>query len=190
MATDDFRRLMRGYVDVAELFHAFRLVIKLWQRIAEEEIDREFESGVLAFHDGSDVSAVVAFARKERRKLVMRVTFLLNIIQNDVVIERVDKVVESGKMIVHGGKGVNDDVADARETLKLIGDLAFLYCTSLENVDLLHMNLRELGQKAFDGYDELKLVTIPDLLQKLGGHIFENCFKLVPHDIDPASTTR
>ena len=107
-----------------------------------------------------------------------------------MVIERVDKVVESGKMIVHGGKGVNDDVADARETLKSIGDLAFLYCTSLENVDLLHTNLRELGQKAFDGYDELKLVTIPDSLQKLGGHIFENCSKLVPHDIDPASTTR
>jgi len=81
MATDDFRRLKRGYVDVAELFYTFRLVGKPWQRIAEEEIDREFESGVLAFHDGSDVSAVVAFARKERRKLVMRVVSLLNIIQ-------------------------------------------------------------------------------------------------------------
>ena len=28
MATDDFRRLLRGYVDVVELFHTFRLVSK------------------------------------------------------------------------------------------------------------------------------------------------------------------
>ncbi|GMH60408.1 hypothetical protein TrLO_g3818 [Triparma laevis f. longispina] len=44
IATDDFRRLLRGYVDVTELFHTFRLVSKPWQRIAEEEFDREFES--------------------------------------------------------------------------------------------------------------------------------------------------
>ena len=52
MATDDFRRLLRGYIDVADLFHTFRLVSKPWQRIAEEKIDGDFRSGVLAFHYG------------------------------------------------------------------------------------------------------------------------------------------
>ena len=42
MATDDLKRLLRGYVDVADLFHAFRLVSKPWQRIAEEKIDEDF----------------------------------------------------------------------------------------------------------------------------------------------------
>ncbi|GMH99873.1 hypothetical protein TrLO_g760 [Triparma laevis f. longispina] len=48
MATDDFRRLLRGYIDVADLFHTFRLMSKLWQRIAEEKINGDFRSGVLA----------------------------------------------------------------------------------------------------------------------------------------------
>ena len=52
MATDDFKRLLRGYVDVMELFHTFRLASKPWQRIAVEKIDGDFRSGVLAFHDG------------------------------------------------------------------------------------------------------------------------------------------
>ena len=36
-------------MDVEELFHTFRLVSKPWQQIAEEEIDQDFRSGVLAF---------------------------------------------------------------------------------------------------------------------------------------------
>ena len=50
-----------------------------WQRIAEEKIDRDFRIGVLSFQDGNDVSYEVLVARKERRKLVTRVVFLLNI---------------------------------------------------------------------------------------------------------------
>ena len=86
MATDDFRRLLRGFVDVAELFHTFRLVSKLWQRIAEEKIDEDFRSGILAFHSGNDVEVGrddeddyfwdELFAK---RVPVKRVVFLLNI---------------------------------------------------------------------------------------------------------------
>ncbi|GMI09522.1 hypothetical protein TrLO_g1291 [Triparma laevis f. longispina] len=79
MATDDFMRLLRGYVDVTDLFHTFRLVSKPWQRIAEELIDREFESGVLAFYNGNDINYDEVDARRERRALVARVEFLLNI---------------------------------------------------------------------------------------------------------------
>ncbi|GMI04487.1 hypothetical protein TrLO_g15459 [Triparma laevis f. longispina] len=46
MATDDFMRLPRGYVDVADLFYTFRLVSKPWQRIAEDKIDGDFRSGI------------------------------------------------------------------------------------------------------------------------------------------------
>ena len=55
MATNDFRRLLRGYVDVAVLFHTFQLVNKPWQRVAEEKIDGDFRIGVLVFHCGNDV---------------------------------------------------------------------------------------------------------------------------------------
>ncbi|GMI18253.1 hypothetical protein TrLO_g2751 [Triparma laevis f. longispina] len=58
MATDDFRRLLRGYVDVTELYRTFRMVSKSWQRVAEEEIDWGFRSGVLAFHGGYDLVGI------------------------------------------------------------------------------------------------------------------------------------
>ena len=69
-------------------------------------------------------------------------------------------------------------------TLTSIGQAAFLICHSLENVDLLHTNLQELGDLTFEGCSELKSMTIPDSLQLLGKLIFNGCFKLVPSNID------
>ncbi|GMH60952.1 hypothetical protein TrLO_g13651 [Triparma laevis f. longispina] len=65
-----------------------------------------------------------------------------------------------------------------------IGEVAFSNCTGLENVDLLHRNLQELGQAVFYACKELKSVTIPDSLQTLGRDVFLECFKLVPSSID------
>ncbi|GMI18254.1 hypothetical protein TrLO_g2751 [Triparma laevis f. longispina] len=80
MATDDFRRLLRGYVDVTELYRTFRMVSKSWQRVAEEEIDWGFRSGVLAFHGGYDLVGIDGTGElEEKREPVTRVIFLLNI---------------------------------------------------------------------------------------------------------------
>ncbi|GMI14710.1 hypothetical protein TrLO_g12516 [Triparma laevis f. longispina] len=54
----------------------------------------------------------------------------------------------------------------------------------LVNVHLLHTNLQELDDEAFGACSELKLMTIPDSLQKFGDGVFVRCFKLVPSNID------
>ncbi|GMH78938.1 hypothetical protein TrLO_g8640 [Triparma laevis f. longispina] len=59
---------------------------------------------------------------------------------------------------------------------------------ALENVDLLHTNLHELGQEAFGGCGKLKSVTIPDSLQTLGYIVFLEDFKLVLSNIDTFDT--
>ena len=69
-------------------------------------------------------------------------------------------------------------------TLTLIEFVAFYNCTSLENVDLLHTNLHEIGSRALDKCSELTSMTILDSLQKLEGSVFRDCSKLVPSNID------
>ena len=60
---------------------------------------------------------------------------------------------------------------------------AFLDCSGLDIVDLLHTNLQEFGDAAFYGCSELKSMTIPDSLQTLGKGVFLECSKLVPSSI-------
>ena len=197
MATDDFMRLLRGYVDVTDLFHTFRLVSKPWQRIVEELIDREFESGVLAFHDGNDINYDEVDARRERRALVARVVFLLNITEvgdcacclavNLVVVdipEGVERIRDSAFASCSSLTTVSFPT-----TLTLVESVVFYNCTSLENVDLRHTNLQELGECAFQFCSELKSMTIPDSLQKLGKLVFYNCFKLVHSYIDVGNSS-
>ncbi|GMI11699.1 hypothetical protein TrLO_g5498 [Triparma laevis f. longispina] len=194
-------RLLREYVDMAELFHTFRLVTKPWQRIAEEKIDGDFESGVLAFYGGKDVGVGrdydVEFwiLLRSKREPVTRVIFLLNITKlgkfacrwaiNLVVVdipEGVESISVGAFEPCHSLTTVSFPT-----TLHLIGQQAFQFCSSLENVDLLHTNLQEIGYQAFFGCSELKSMTIPDSLQTLGKYVFQNCFKLVPSMINVIS---
>ncbi|GMH93051.1 hypothetical protein TL16_g12522 [Triparma laevis f. inornata] len=67
---------------------------------------------------------------------------------------------------------------------KSIGSFAFYICFPLDNVDLLHTNLQELGDEAFRHCGELKSITIQDSLQTSGANVFAHCYKLVPSDIN------
>ncbi|GMI06476.1 hypothetical protein TrLO_g11806 [Triparma laevis f. longispina] len=69
-------------------------------------------------------------------------------------------------------------------TLKPIGGWAFLRCSSLDNVDLLHTKPQEIGDAVFIDCSELTSMTILDSIQTLGGDVFAFCFKLRPSHID------
>ncbi|GMH88611.1 hypothetical protein TL16_g11204 [Triparma laevis f. inornata] len=201
MATDDFMRLLRGYVDVAVLFHTFRLASKPWQRISEEKIDGDFRSGVLAFYVGNDVPGEIIDdddyefwgALEPKHEPMVRVFFLLNITNvrsracygasNLVVVD-----VPEGVVSIDGGAFMYCNslaTASFPTTLKAIVWHAFDGCESLENVYLFHTNLQELGERVFYGCSELKSMTIPDSLQTLCDIDFERCYKLVPSNINP-----
>ena len=74
------------------------------------------------------------------------------------------------------------------KSLTKIGDGSFAWCSSLEQVDLLHINVEELGYRAFENCTSLREMKIPDSLQTFGSRVFENCSKLVPSTIDITNT--
>ncbi|GMI05585.1 hypothetical protein TrLO_g11663 [Triparma laevis f. longispina] len=131
-------------------------------------------------------------ALEERRKLVTRVIFLLNVTKvgeraccfaNNLVIVEIPEGVKSiGKRAFNLCRSLI--TVSFPTTLTSIVYGAFAGCFSLETVDLLHTNLKELGYSIFSNCYELKSMTIPDSLQTLGDYIFFNCSKLVPSNIN------
>ena len=78
MHTPDFRKLFVGSVHTDTLM-ALRVVTKAYNELADALIDEGMESGEIIVHHGKDISEHAAVAREERYGLVMRVLFLLNI---------------------------------------------------------------------------------------------------------------
>ncbi|GMH51042.1 hypothetical protein TrST_g8574 [Triparma strigata] len=70
------------------------------------------------------------------------------------------------------------------KSLTKIGDFSFRQCSSLEQVDLLHTNVEELGDNAFDSCTSFREMKVPDSLQAFGSYVFIDCYELVPSDID------
>ncbi|GMH48454.1 hypothetical protein TrLO_g4545 [Triparma laevis f. longispina] len=110
---------------------------------------------------------------------------------NDVVIERVDECVESGAMIVHGGKGVSDDVADTREfeRQELVTQLIFLRnivqigenaCNMTANLVVVEIpeGVEEIGRAAFWRCRSLTTVSFPTTLKLIDGVGFADCLSL------------
>ena len=144
-------------------------------------------SGAMLVHDGKDIG-LITNVREERMKLVMRMIFLLNITKvgycacvfavNLVVVDLPEGVERIGVRAIRGCSSLTN--VSFLTTLKVIGQSAFY---SLENVDLLHTNLQEIGDHAFWDCPELKSMKIPDSLRTIGDYIFYNCHKLVPSNI-------
>ncbi|GMH71957.1 hypothetical protein TL16_g05794 [Triparma laevis f. inornata] len=189
--TDDFKRLLVDLVQGDTLI-TLRFATKAWKRVVDAFIDERAASGAMIVHDGNDSNT----ARKERRKLVARVVFLLNITKvgvnaccwavNLVVVDIPEGVESIGKGAFAGCSSLT--TVSFPTTLKLICVQAFLYCSSLENVDLLHTNLQKVGNQAFLKCSELKSMTIPDSFQTIGRgvwgqYVFDNGSRLVPSNI-------
>jgi len=122
-----------------------RLATKGRKAAADAFIDEGVESGEIIVHGGDDISSgPFDSARKEKRKLVTRVIFLLNITKvgyyacmldcNLVVVdipEGFDRISFSAFYCCRSITTVSFP-----RTLNHIGDNAFTGCSSLENVDL------------------------------------------------------
>ena len=192
MHTDDFRRLFVGFFMVDTLAE-MRWLDRKWHKVVKKKLteleDEPF--GEIIIHGGNDISNSKVFARREKIKQVTKVVFLLNI----------TKVGDHACMYAS-----NLVVVDIPEGITIIGDYSFdrcislkhisfpksltsigggsFYCSSLEQVDLLHTNVRELGTSAFNSCTSLREMKVPDSLQTFGLNVFRNCSKLVPSDID------
>ncbi|GMH90038.1 hypothetical protein TrST_g2198 [Triparma strigata] len=198
MYTDDFRRLFVEFVSV-DILVAMRWLDRKWHAVVEKKLIEVGDEplGELIVHGGNDISheEAVSAARKEKRKQVTKVIFLLNTTKvgkyfflcnsPDSILVVVD--------IPEGITSIGDssfkycinlkDISFPR-SLTSIGRKSFLSCKSLEEVDLLHTNVQELGNQAFSYCTSLRTMKVPDSLQKFGRSVFYECFKLVPSDIN------
>ncbi|GMI18744.1 hypothetical protein TrLO_g14367 [Triparma laevis f. longispina] len=173
MFTEVFVRLPVGLV-MEDTLMTLRLATKAWKRVVDTFIDEGMKSGVMIVHGEWDLRA--------------RVVFLLNITKvgdyacylavNVVVVD----LPEGVKIIGHGALWACTSLTAVSfpATLTSIGSWAFYACTILENVDLLHTNLQELGEHAFYECFHLKSMTILDLLQTNGYKPFRGCFHVAP----------
>ncbi|GMH75527.1 hypothetical protein TrLO_g7239 [Triparma laevis f. longispina] len=190
MHSIEFKRLFVPLVHDQTLM-ALRVLNKEWNGVADARIDQGVKSGALVVHGGKDISEDDAEALAERRELVTRVIFLLNITKvgngacfwaDNLAVVEIPEGVERIEFEAFGCCSSLNTVYFPT-TLRVIGDQAFAYCESLDNVDLLHTNLHELGTQAFWACSGLKSMKIPDSLQTLGSRIFHYCSKLVPSSI-------
>ncbi|GMH81806.1 hypothetical protein TrVE_jg5363 [Triparma verrucosa] len=191
MHTDDFRRLFVDFVMVDTLV-AMRWLDRKWHKVVEKKlIEVENEPfGEIIVHGGNDISNEVALsaARFERMPQVTKVVFLLNITK---VGDRACKlasilvVVDIPEGITIIGEASFNHCISLKEikfpkSLTKIGDGSFSWCSSLEQVDLLHINVEELGYRAFENCTSLREMKIPDSLQTFGNDAFYGCSKLGP----------
>ncbi|GMH98911.1 hypothetical protein TrLO_g14216 [Triparma laevis f. longispina] len=194
MHTPEFRRHFVEFVHVQTLM-ALRVATKGWNAAADAKIDERVASGAMIVHGGEDISYDDTGRRMYKRELVTRVILRLNITKagvyacictaNLVVVDIPEGVESISKYVFALCHGLT--TVSCPTTLTSIGEGAFGRCNSLENIDLLHTNLQELGRHAFAYCSELTSMTILDSIQTLDYGVFYFCYKLVPNYIDVTS---
>ncbi|GMH79106.1 hypothetical protein TrST_g1204 [Triparma strigata] len=201
MHTDDFRRLFVGFV-MADTLVAMRWLNRKWHKVVEKKlIELEDEPfGEVIVHGGNDISFEEADsdAREERMKQVTKVVFLLNITKvgehvcksafSLVVVDIPEGITVIGRSSFCGCYSLKHITFP--KSLKSISVNSFYSCSDLEEVDLLHTHVLELGNYAFAYCESLREMKVPDSLQTLGDKVFWKCSKLVPSNVkDEDSST-
>ncbi|GMI00357.1 hypothetical protein TrVE_jg12216 [Triparma verrucosa] len=175
---------------------AMRWLDRKWHKVVEKKLielgDEPF--GEIIVHGGNDISfgEAVPGGRGERMEQVTKVVFLLNITKvGDYVCRLASKLVVAdipeGITIIGSCSFMYcSSLKDVKfpKSLTSIGIRSFQYCSSLEQVDLLHTNVEELGERAFADCTNLREMKVPESLQTFGYRVFEHCSKLVPSDVN------
>ena len=136
---------------------------------------------------GKVMSREFSQRRMDKRKYVNQVVFLLNTTQIGhraftyaCKLRTVD--IPEGVTIIgqHSFRCCHSLIkVSFPKSLTKIGDAAFSDCTALDDVDLRHTNLRELGTHVFVHCCSLKHLTLPHVPQ-VGVHVFAYCSSLIP----------
>ncbi|GMH97063.1 hypothetical protein TrVE_jg9043 [Triparma verrucosa] len=195
MHTDDFRRLFVDFMMVDTLV-TMRWLDRKWHKVVEKKLT-DFEDepfGEIIVHGGNDIilDESDTDVRRVGMKLVTKVVFFLNITKvgdrvcryanNLVVVDIPEGITIIGLCSFfkyHSLKSIKFP-----KSLTSIGNYSFSTCSSLEEVDLLHTNVQELGEGAFFNCTSLRATKIPDSLQYVGHYVFFGCSELVPSTID------
>ena len=118
MHTTEFRRHFVEFVH-GETLVTLRSTTKGWKAVADVLIKDGVMSGEIMVHDGNDISWLDHDPREERRALITRVIFILNI-------------TKVGKFACN--LALNLVVVEIPEGVEEIGHYAFTYCRSLTTV--------------------------------------------------------
>ncbi|GMH77269.1 hypothetical protein TL16_g07353 [Triparma laevis f. inornata] len=188
MFTPEFRSHFIEFVP-GDTLMTLRLVTNGWKAAADVFINVGVKSGEIIVHSGNDLDWRIYSGGI--RALITRVIFSLNATKvgeyickfaDNLVIVDIPDITSIG---LHAFTCCMSLTAVyLPTTLTSIGNYTFNLCTSLENFDLLHTNLQELGEMAVAGCLEIKSMTIPDSLRTLGYRVFDGCVKLVPSNIN------
>ncbi|GMH61250.1 hypothetical protein TrLO_g239 [Triparma laevis f. longispina] len=120
MHTTEFRRHFVEFVH-GETLVTLRSTTKGWKAVADVLIKDGVMSGEIMVHDGKDISWLDHDPREERRALITRVIFILNI-------TKVENM-KVGKFACN--LALNLVVVEIPEGVEEIGHYAFTYCRSL-----------------------------------------------------------
>lgn len=75
------------------------------------------------------------------------------------------------------------------DTLKSIGERAFLQCTALESIDLSMSSMTQIGKYAFYGCSALRNVTFGDNITRIADYAFYKCISLEKAHLPKSLTT-
>ena len=75
------------------------------------------------------------------------------------------------------------------ETIEIIHDFAFWYCSKLEELDLAHTKITSIGGNCFYNGRNILRVTLPDTLEEMKEKIFWSCAGITEIDLSRTKVT-
>ena len=93
-------------------------------------------------------------------------------------------VVKEGTVNITDEVFINSKVEDIKlpESLKMIGNKAFLSCKNLKKIDV-PFGTEKVGNMAFCGCTSLEYVHLPNSIKEMGVYVFQDCTSVKDFDV-------